>query len=142
MIPKTEKLAKEEIAACHKEKPCSKKAEVKSRSSSTMVIKKIKMLNEFIAVRLFEHESELALPDDKRFRNEGVVVGIGPGLPDGAGGRCASQLNIGDVVLVQERNVLTSLNVSGHPYDDAKIVVLSEKNIICKLEPVKFEVID
>jgi co-chaperonin GroES (HSP10) len=144
MIPKTEKLAKEE--ACRHEKPCAHETEKAVKNAKTanqsVIIKKIKMLNEFVAVKLFEHESELALPEERRFRNEGIVVGVGAGLPDGSGGRCESQLTIGDVVLVPEKNILTTLNIVGHPYDNAKIVVVSERNIICKMEPVYFEVLE
>lgn len=143
MIPKSDKLVKDETMACMKEKPCSKKeAKPCKTACGKIYVKKLNMLNEFIAVRLFEQESELALPEDKRFKNEGIVVGVGQGLPDGSGGRCESQLKIGDVVLVQDRNIITALSVAGGHYDNAKIVVLSERNIICKLDPVPYEVVE
>ena len=146
MIPKSAKLSKEEASmATNKTKPLEKSEGSKvnkTLATNKIIIKEVKTLNEFVAVRLFEVESELALPDEKRFKNEGVVVGVGPGIPDGSGGRCASQLALGDTVLVQERNILTYLNVASYPYEDAKIAILSERNIICKLGSVNFEMVD
>lgn len=142
MIPKSEKLNKEEAQMATAEKTSTSTAKKAKKEQSEVVIRKVNTLNEFVAVRLFEVESDLALPDERRFRNEGIIVGVGPGVPDGSGGRCPSQLSIGDVVLIQEKNVLTYINDDKYPYDGAKIALMSERNLLCKLKPVPYRLVD
>lgn len=147
MIPKTDKLRKEESCAtktqgCAKVGACVRQQSKSQEKSDVHVIKPVAMLNEFVAVKLFEVKSDLALPDERRFKNEGIVIGVGSGVPDGSGGRCPSQLNIGDVVLFPEKNVLTHLSVSSYPYEDCKIAIMSERNLLCKLDSVTFKMVD
>ena len=143
MIPKSDKLVKEESVkhACKRE-VCEHKKKDLTATSDMHIIKQVSMLNEFVAIKMFEVKSDLALPDERRFKNEGIIVGVGTGLPDGSGGRCPSQLNIGDVVLFPEKNVLTYLNVSSYPYENAKIAIMSERNLLCKLDPVSYKLVD
>ena len=65
MIPKSEKLNKEEAQMATAEKTSTSTAKKAKKEQSEVVIRKVNTLNEFVAVRLFEVESDLALPDEQ-----------------------------------------------------------------------------
>lgn len=106
--------------------------------SGPIEIREIPCLNEFVAVLLFRVKSDIQLPDKQQYRNEGIVIGMGPGLPDGAGGRVATQLKLGDVVLFQDRNIVLDINSDKPPYRGQRVVIISERSLICKLPSVEF----
>lgn len=106
-----------------------------------LLIKKVECINDFCALLLRRVETTLALSEDQKFKNEGVVVGFGPGLADGAGGRLKSQLNLGDVVVFHDRNIVMDIRPDDGVYKDHRIVIISEKSLICKLAPIEFELV-
>lgn len=105
-------------------------------------IKKIECLNEFVAILVTTVESTIQLTESSKFKNEGVVVGVGPGLPDGSGGRTPSQLAIGDVVLFKDNNVAMQLDPDNGFYKNKRIVIISERSLICKLPKRDVELVD
>lgn len=94
-------------------------------------IRPICCYNDFVALIQLELETSIALPTDS-YKNEGIVVGVGPGLSDGNGGRLAPQCNLGDVVVFSSKNVIQNLESSSEPYLGKKIILLSERNIFCR----------
>lgn len=110
--------------------------------SGPIRIKKIECLNEFVAILVTTVESTIQLTESSKFKNEGIVVGVGPGLPDGSGGRTPSQLVIGDVVLFKDNNVAMQLDPDNGFYRNKRIVIISERSLICKLPKRDFELVD
>ena len=110
--------------------------------SGPIKIKKIECLNEFVAILVTTVESTIQLTESSKFKNEGIVVGVGPGLPDGSGGRAASQLAVGDVVLFKDNNVAMQLDPDNGFYRNKRIVIISERSLICKLPKRDFELVD
>ena len=104
-------------------------------------IREIPCLNDFVAILVSKIRGSIQLSEDASFKNEGIVVGIGPGVSDGNGGRLKSQLSLGDVVLFQNRNMITEINSDKPPYRGQRVQIFSEKSLICKLPPVEFELV-
>lgn len=138
-ILKSAKLLREEITESRT--PLADYNIKKDKQNGIIKILPIKCLNDFIAILQFKVECDISLPDDQLYKNEGIVVGVGPGLPDNAGGRVKSQLEIGDVVLFSNRNVAMDISTEVEPYKDKRLIIISEKNLICKLPSVPFEMV-
>jgi co-chaperonin GroES (HSP10) len=114
--------------------------QVARQDSDTVQIKPIECLNDFVAVLKSQVKSTIELGDAK-FKNEGMVVGIGPGLPDGSGSRVASQLSLGDMVIFRDNAVALQLDSENGHYAGQSIVILSEKSLICKAPKKPFVVL-
>jgi len=138
MIPKTAKLIKEEIAsnakvnidepkACTKAKKCDDDA-----CYQEIVIREIRCLNDFVAILRFEEESVIEIPDNQRLKNEGMVIGVGPGVPP----TTTAHVIIGDVVAFLPRNIVTEIKGTKYPYEGKTITIVSERNIIMTLDPI------
>jgi co-chaperonin GroES (HSP10) len=145
MIPKSVKLTKDE-AKMHSVKQAVKPALATTKQKDATfkhIIRKIDCLNEFVAIMQFEMEmkSGIELPDSKKFINEGIVVGVGPGVSD-SGARGPSQLKIGDVVMFSDRNIVTTIASEQHPYAEKKLILISERSLMCKLPAVPFDMVD
>lgn len=117
-------------------------AEEREVETGPIKIKKIECLNEFVAVLVTTVESSIQLTENSRFKNEGMVVGVGPGLPDGNGGRTASQLALGDTVLFKDNNVALQLDPDSGFYKGKRIIIISEKSLICKLPVKEFMIVE
>jgi hypothetical protein len=100
-------------------------------------IKTLDCLNDFVAVLRFQETSTIELPENQRLKNEGIVIGVGPGLIDGTKAR----LILGDVVAFLPRNIVTEIKATQYPYENQTITILSERNIIMKLDPMPHEFI-
>jgi len=96
-------------------------------------IREVQCLNDFVAVLQSSSQSSIAVPDQSRYKNEGIVVGVGPGVSDGAGSRLAAGVVVGDVVMFGERNIAATLESDSPPYAGHRIVIVSERNLLCKL---------
>ena len=138
MIPKTAKLIKEEIASntkvnidesksCTKAKKCDDDA-----SFQEIAIREIRCLNDFVAILRFEEESVIEIPDNQRLKNEGMVIGVGPGVPP----TTTAHVIIGDVVAFLPRNIVTEIKGTKYPYEGKTITIVSERNIIMTLDPI------
>lgn len=141
--PKSAKLLREESVESKNGSLSAILDNIPRQSGNDEIIKirEIPCLNDFVAILMKRVESGIDLPENQQYRNEGVVVGIGPGVPDGTGHRTPSQLKLGDVVLFMERSIVTGFNSAEPPYKGQRVVVISERSLICKLPPVKFEII-
>lgn len=115
-------------------------AECNNPETATVKIKPIKCCNDFVAILQTEVKSTIELADTNKFSNEGIVVGVGPGLPTN-GIRCASQLAIGDVVSFFG-NPSMVLTPSSGLYSGRRVVIYPERSIICHLPPIDFVVVD
>ncbi len=72
-------------------------------------VRPIRCCNDFVAILQFDRTAEIDLPDTYQKKNEGLVIGIGPGIPvDGT--RVPSQLEIGNVVMFRIRASLRLSN--------------------------------
>src|SRR5690606_14658544 len=59
----------------------------------------IKCHNDYVAIIRRKVESSLVYAEDSAmYQNEGVVIGVGPGLSDNSGSRLKPTVNIGDYV--------------------------------------------
>lgn len=87
----------------------------------------IECCNDFVAIMQQSHKSPLVI--DETFKNEGIVVGVGPGVSDGAGGRLTVCVAVNDYVMFGEKNIVSTLQFG----NGQRIVIVSERNIICKL---------
>lgn len=100
-------------------------------------IKRVVCYNDFVAILQFRVESTLVMAGEAAFKNEGMVVGVGPGLPGPNGGRTPSQLKLGDVVTFYG-NPTTAVVPSSGVFEGQKIIIVPERYIICGLNPVPF----
>lgn len=104
-----------------------------------IAIREVVCCNDFVAILQFRIVSTLELAGTQ-FKSEGMVVGVGPGLPSGMGQRTPSQLTLGDVISFYGQPILT-IDAQTGPYAGKRIVIVSERFVICKLKPVPFAVI-
>jgi co-chaperonin GroES (HSP10) len=90
----------------------------------------VQCCNDFVAILQFKVPTSLAIADT--FKNEGIVVGVGPGVSDGAGGRLPPCVSVGDHVMFGERNIVATVDF---PVADEsnRMIIVSERNIICKV---------
>jgi co-chaperonin GroES (HSP10) len=101
----------------------------------------VKCHNDFVAILQATIETTIELAGmEGQFKNEGVVIGIGPGIADGAGGRLAPSVSLGDYVMFGSRNVVATLEPDSGPYKGKKVVIVSERNILCSL-PSPIEIV-
>lgn len=142
MIPKSEKLAREQrvmpATAEETPPPLPKSPELEG----PIKIRPVQCLNENVAVLLFRVQSTILLPDKDQHRNEGVVIGFGPGLPTEGGKRCPSQLTLGDVVAFLEKHIIIGVNPANGPYKGQRVIIINERSLLHKLPPVEFEVLE
>lgn len=142
--PKSGKLQREEEEAAAKravEAQAAVPAKVYSPGEA-IPVKKVKTYNDFVAILQFRIDSGAILVEgNAAYRNEGMVVGTGPGLPNGNGSRCLSQLNLGDVVAFYG-NPTTTLNPTSGIYAGQRVVIVPERAIMCGLNPVPFKVVE
>lgn len=141
--PKSKKLASELAAGPNVATLESLKMSV-AAPAETIQIREIACLNDMVAIMQFEVKSTI-LSTAESFKNEGIVVGVGPGLVCADGSRTPSQLSIGDVVMFAERQIASEISTpadSPSIYAGKKIVMISERSLICLLPPVSYEVVE
>lgn len=133
MPPKSEKLKKEEASESGTT-PSAILAPEEPAPEGPIQVREVACLNDFVAVLQFEvDQSLIARPDSsEKYKNEGLVVGAGPGVSDNAGGRLASQVQVGDVVMFG-KNIVAQIASDSPPYAGRNIVIVSERNLLCKL---------
>jgi len=109
-------------------KPAAKPAKNGSRSSSRLV-----PLHDRIVIRPVVQEEVLAsgivIPDTAKEKpQQGTVIAVGPGRLDEQGKRIAMDVQVGDRVLYAK---YTGQEVK---IDQEELIVLSEKDILAKVE--------
>ena len=105
-------------------------------------IRPVRCCNDFVAIVQTQLRSTIELTETHKFQNEGVVVGVGPGVASGNGTRCPSQLSVGDRVAFYGNPSLVMEPKDG-PYAGQRVVVYPERSILCHLHPQPtFEIIE
>lgn len=136
--PKSNKLTKEDSVPQELKAPSVLTTPASTPEAGPIKIREVQCLNDFIAILQSSSQSSIAVPDQSRYKNEGIVVGVGPGITDGAGGRLRPSVIIGDVVMFGGKNIVATLESDSPPYAGHRIVIVSERNLLCKL-PYKIE---
>lgn len=130
-IPKTDKIKEEDsVAEAFTEAPIKTIA----KSDEVVEISPIECFNDFIAIVQFQYDTTIHLTESG-YKNEGIVVGVGPGIVNGSS-RVKPTVEIGDCV-VFGRNVTAELESNEPPYEGKKVIITSERNIICKTRKQK-----
>lgn len=95
-------------------------------------IKPVKCHNNYVAILQTQIETTIQLTgSDGQYKNEGLVIGVGPGLSDGNGGRLPLSVKVGDYVMIGSRNYVATLMPDNGHYKGQKVVIIAENNIIC-----------
>jgi co-chaperonin GroES (HSP10) len=141
-IPKSKKLQKEDEAVVEETTVAAPESGV-NPINPTIEIRPVTCYNDFVAILQTSIETTIVLANsDGQFKNEGLVIGVGPGIADGYGGRLESQIKIGDYVMFGKRNIAQTLEPSDGPYMGKKVVIVSERNILCELPTqIDFEIV-
>lgn len=142
--PKSQKLLREqtEADAVRQQAKESRDETIKVyQPGEEIPIKRVKCYNDYVAILQFRVESTILTVGDHGFKNEGMVVGVGPGLPAADGRRVQSQLNLGDIVTFYG-NPITALEPKSGVYQGQKIIIVPERSVICGLKPVPFKMVD
>lgn len=137
-IPKSQKLLRAEMKAAVPEIPEEVIQVV--MGDEPIKIKNVPCLNDFVAILQFRVKSSIEL-GDTGYKQEGMVTGFGPGLPTASGTRCPSQLKLGKVISFFGQPTLTLSPKSG-VFAGRKVVIVPERNLICYLPQVPFEIVD
>ncbi len=143
-IPKTQKLLRAESEAADKRAAAqAEPADVVKvyAPGEEIPVKRVKTYNDFVAILQFRVESSILMTGNHGFKNEGMVVGVGPGLPGSDGKRVQSQLSLGDVVTFYG-NPVTALEPKSGVYAGQKVIIVPERAIICGLAPVPFKLVE
>lgn len=138
MAPKSEKLQREEAERQERSSTLAAVAEMEPSplGDGPIEVRQIPMFNDFIAILQFQVQiggGIVITDDDSKYKNEGLVIGVGPGVADGGGGRLRPGPEFGDVVMFGPRNIVAQIESNSPPYQGQKIVIVSERNVICKL---------
>jgi len=141
VVPKTKNLLEKEAAYTAQSDPSF---DIAKKFGNVVNIRPVDCQNDFVAILQAQIETTIALSnDDHSYKNEGLVVGVGPGVADGAGGRLPPTVLVGDYVMFGAKNVLQTLAPDNGPYKGRKVIIVSEKNILCKLpSSVSWELIE
>ncbi len=110
------------------------------RDDESIPVKEVKCYNDFVAILQFRVESRIILGETDNLKNEGVVIGVGPGIPGPNGVRVGSQLKLGDVVVFYG-NPTTSFNAASGVYKGQRVIIVPERAILCGLAPRPFHVV-
>lgn len=143
-IPKSKKLQEEEATREVQQPKSSIISSALPKQEGPIQIRPVKCCNDFVAILQAQIETSLAMVDNEStYKNEGVVVGVGPGIADGNGGRLKPSVEIGEVVMFGPRNIVATVESSTPPYEGQKVVIVSERNILCKLSrQVEYELLE
>jgi co-chaperonin GroES (HSP10) len=142
-VAKSETLMQREEGKNPREAPSPLIMETEIFSDGPIKIREVPCYNDFAAILQFEINLEggLELPGESKLKPEGLVVGVGPGLAQN-GARTPSQLKVGDVVLFQPNQVVTTINSQSGVYAGKTVRIIPERAIFCKLQPVPYEVVN
>lgn len=139
-VPKNQGLVEKEKA---KPQSASIPYAISQSLGDAIEIRPVDCQNDFIAILQQQMQTSIMLADDTQsYKNEGLVIGVGPGVSDGAGGRLKPNIEVGDYVMFGSRNIVQEIVSNNGPYAMKKVVIVSERNIICKLpSQIKWKII-
>lgn len=140
-IPQSKKLQEEIANEESVEKASLISTESKPAMGRHIKIKPVECYNDYVAILQTEIETSLELAGtDSQFKNEGIVIGRGAGMGDNNGGRLELSAQLGDYVMFGNSIVATLQPSEGH-YKGRKVVIISERHLICKLPSnIEFEI--
>ena len=133
-IPKSAKLASELSGKSDFFTKQVKNNQSVDKTNGVLAIRPVQCCNDFVAIVQTQTESTIELVEAQKFQNEGIVVGVGPGLATVNGTRCTSQLAIGDRVAFYGNPVL-AIDAKDGPFVGKHVVIYPERSIICHLIP-------
>lgn len=102
----------------------------------------IKCHNEWVVIAPFAVESTIYVPSGADYRNIGVVVGKSEKLMAPNGAFVDNPLAIGSVVMFTKKAVIEEMVINQEPYEGRRLVLLSQRNVICELVPIPVEILD
>lgn len=139
-IPQSKKLqAEEKENANVKPKQIIVPEEVET---GPIKLTEVPCFNDFVAILQTKFETSLVVDESQAYKNEGLVVGVGPGLSDGNGGRLKPSVDIGEYVMFGGRNIIATIEPAAGSYKNKKVIIVSEKNLLCKLPTtIKYELV-
>lgn len=147
-VPKSRKLQEEEAAREQQEhslpSALSSQSSTAVQESDEILIREVKCCNDFVAIMQFQIETSIAMSDtESTYKNEGIVVGVGPGVADGNSGRLKPTVEVGEIVMFGARNIAAVVESSSPPYEGKKVVIVSERNVLCKIpKKIPFKLIE
>lgn len=103
-------------------------------------IKEIECFNDSVAILQFRISSKLELTSSQ-FKQEGMVVGVGPGLPTSTGTRCPSQLKLGKVVSFYGTPA-AAIEPAAGVYKGQRIIIITERMVLTGLPEVPFRIVE
>lgn len=105
---------------------------ISAPKSDSIVIKPVKCHNNYVAILQTQIETTIQLAGTEgQYKNEGLVIGVGPGMSDGNGSRLPLSVEVGDYVMIGSKNYVATIMPDNGHYKGQKIVIVSENNIIC-----------
>lgn len=115
---------------------------LKTNNRETVTIRPVKCHNNYVAILQTQIETAIQLAGtDGQYKNEGLVIGVGPGISDGNGGRLPLSVKIGDYVMIGTRNYVATLMPDNGHYKGQKVVIVAENNIICDVPTeIKYQI--
>jgi hypothetical protein len=132
MIPKSDKLASESSVATVSGPSAYTNAAMPAVHGDERAIKQLYPLNDMVALWQEAEASSIMLTDRDKYKNEGVVVGVGPTV---------TQVAVGDVVLFPDRANMHIINTDGGFYKGERIILMTERNFLMKLRSIKIELV-
>lgn len=102
----------------------------------------IETFADWVVVVPFTIDTLLELPADSDYRNIGIVVGRSNSIMSPNGMYVPSRLEYGMVVYFQKRSVIGEMAIHKDPYVGKRLIILSERNIICRLPAIPYKVLD
>lgn len=133
-IPKSKKLVEIDESEGRGSKIVPSFAPHIKEKIESVIIKPVKCHNNYVAILQTQIETSIQLADtDGQYKNEGLVIGVGPGITDGSGGRLQPSVKIGDYVMIGAKNHVATLVPDNGHYKGRKVVIVVENNIICEL---------
>lgn len=136
----SEKLKKESQGAVQENLGPFALMEKPEEDTGPILIRPVSTLNDWVAIMMFRFDSgSIEMPEDQQYDNEGIVVGVGEGISDNAGGRLKPCVELGDVVMFKHNNIVMTINSNSPPYKGKRVVLISERNLLCKLPSVDWK---
>lgn len=138
ILPKSKKLRDEE-ASDHRNpaQPTLMPAQGQL-PAGPLKLKSIPCYNHYIALLVLQDPTPIVLPEGVAAIREGVVVGVGPGIPGPDGSRCPPTAQLGDHVLLWQNNIITQLNCKNPPYVGQQVIIVAETSLLCKLGTIEW----
>lgn len=136
-MPKSAKLQKEEAA-----KPEARIPELPEiKRDKKVVIRPIKCFNAWLIVMPFYENTELVLPNEAEYLNQGVVCGSSETIMAPSGAYVPSQFKPGDTIMFAKQSEVDRIKSKREPYAGRLLILISERNVICQVNaPIGVEI--